>query len=85
MEGGDGSREGLVKTESASANGMEVDVKEVGMTPGHTGQGTRSSPAKAQYSEEVMDDLVGGMSALKFIPPSVRFGRGRGRGGFSRT
>lgn len=35
-----------------------------------------------------MDDLVGKISALKFVPPSVRFGgrgRGRGRGGFSRS
>lgn len=32
-----------------------------------------------------MDGLVGAMSSLKFIPTSVRFGRGRGRGGFSRS
>jgi hypothetical protein len=34
-----------------------------------------------------MDGLAGAMSALKFVPPSVRFGRGggRGRGGFSRS
>lgn len=34
-----------------------------------------------------MEGLAGAMSALKFVPPSVRFGRGRGkgRGGFSRT
>jgi len=34
-----------------------------------------------------MDGLSGAMSALKFVPPSVRFGRGggHGRGGFSRS
>ncbi|KAL3426942.1 zinc finger protein [Phlyctema vagabunda] len=34
-----------------------------------------------------MDGLTGAMSALKFVPPSIRFGRGRGkgRGGFSRA
>jgi len=34
-----------------------------------------------------MDSLTGAMSSLKFVPQSVRFGRGRGRGrgGFSRT
>ena len=34
-----------------------------------------------------MDGLASAMSSLKFVPPSVRFGRGRGkgRGGFSRT
>lgn len=29
--------------------------------------------------------LTGAMSALRFVPPSVRFGRGRGRAGFSKT
>ena len=32
-----------------------------------------------------MDDLLGAMSALKFVPTSVRFGRGKGKGGFSRS
>lgn len=34
-----------------------------------------------------IEDLSGAMSALKFVPPSVRFGRGggRARGGFSRS
>lgn len=33
-----------------------------------------------------MNDLVGAMSSLEFIPPSIRFGRGgKGRGGLSRT
>lgn len=34
-----------------------------------------------------MEGLTDAMSSLKFIPTSVRFGRGRGRGreGFSRT
>jgi hypothetical protein len=31
-----------------------------------------------------VDDLSGAMSALKFVPTSVRFGRGKGKGGFSR-
>lgn len=34
-----------------------------------------------------MDDLTSSMSAIKFVPPSIRFGRGKGRGigGFSRS
>ncbi|CAG8975145.1 hypothetical protein HYALB_00004444 [Hymenoscyphus albidus] len=32
-----------------------------------------------------MNGLTNAMSSLKFIPTSVKFGRGRGRGGFSRT
>jgi hypothetical protein len=32
-----------------------------------------------------MDDLLVAMSTLKFVPTSVRFGRGKGKGGFSRS
>jgi hypothetical protein len=32
-----------------------------------------------------MDGIVGAMSSLNFVPPSVSFGRGRGKGGFSKT
>ena len=44
------------------------------------------TPGSSQDDTE-MEGLTGAMSALKFVPPSVRFGRGRGkgRGGFSRT
>jgi len=46
------------------------------------------TPSSSQEDQdEDMDGLAGAMSALKFVPTSVRFGRGkgRGRGGFSRT
>jgi hypothetical protein len=32
-----------------------------------------------------IDCIVGAMSSLNFVPPSVSFGRGRGRGGFSKS
>jgi hypothetical protein len=32
-----------------------------------------------------MADLAGAMSALRFVPASVRFGRGRGRMGFTKS
>ena len=42
--------------------------------------------ANGALAKEVdMDDITSGMSALKFVPPSVRFGRGGRRGGFSRS
>lgn len=45
--------------------------------------------APSQRKDVDMDGLEGAMSALKFVPTSVRFGRGggrgRGRGGFSKT
>lgn len=44
-----------------------------------------TKPAAKSHEDADVDDLTGAMSSLKFIPSSVRFGRGRGRGGFSRT
>ncbi|KAK3333535.1 hypothetical protein B0T19DRAFT_128586 [Cercophora scortea] len=32
-----------------------------------------------------MDGLTGAMSALQFVPPSIRFGRGRKKAGFSKS
>ncbi|KAI3337172.1 hypothetical protein HD806DRAFT_528748 [Xylariaceae sp. AK1471] len=40
------------------------------------------APAKSPDVE--MDDLAGAMSALQFIPTSVKFGRGRGKAGFAK-
>jgi hypothetical protein len=41
---------------------------------------TPSKPATVTPSSDPMDSLTAGMSALKFIPHSVRAARGRGRG-----
>ncbi|KAI9843451.1 MAG: hypothetical protein M1837_006297 [Sclerophora amabilis] len=38
--------------------------------------------SEAQSTDQEMADLATSMSALKFVPPSIRFGRGK-RGGFS--
>jgi hypothetical protein len=50
-------------------------------------EGKANTPPSEKEEDDEMEGLVGGMSALKFVPPSIRFGRGRGkgRGGFSRT
>jgi hypothetical protein len=45
----------------------------------------KSTANGASASEVEMDVITSGMSALKFVPPSVRFGRGGRRGGFSRS
>lgn len=43
------------------------------------------TPGNSQDAD--MEDLAGAMSALKFVPRNVQFGRarGKGRGGFSKT
>jgi hypothetical protein len=42
-----------------------------------------SSPTRKNVDAD-MADLTGAMSALQFVPPSVRFGRG-GRAGFAKS
>jgi hypothetical protein len=48
-------------------------------------QGRILSELESNQSDSGMNGLIEGMSSLKFIPPSVRFGRGQGRGGFSKS
>lgn len=45
-----------------------------------------SSPRKQTLNQrDEVDSLADSLSALKFVPPSVRFGRGRGKGGFAKS
>ncbi|KAK5663954.1 hypothetical protein OQA88_166 [Cercophora sp. LCS_1] len=41
-------------------------------------------PEPEQKPDVEMDDLAGAMSALQFVPPSIRFGRGGRRTGFAK-
>jgi hypothetical protein len=42
--------------------------------------------SKEKFSPDAdVDELTSTMSALKFVPPSIRFGRGGRRGGLSRS
>jgi len=74
---------GKVTNEEAESDNPDNEVDENPGVAGVIRNSTPSSPDRTKDHE--MEDLSGAMSALKFIPPSVRFGRGRGRGGFSRT
>lgn len=35
--------------------------------------------------DAAMEDITSSLSTLKFVPPSIKFGRGRGRGGLARS
>ncbi|KAK1971904.1 zinc finger protein [Colletotrichum sublineola] len=43
-----------------------------------------TDPVTTERPDTEMDDLAGAMSALHFVPNSVRFGRGGGRAGFAK-
>ncbi|WQF75569.1 Putative Zinc finger protein [Colletotrichum destructivum] len=71
--------------ESSTSQGKEskapgnVAIK-TSKEPGLTGH----ESAIAEHLDTEMDDLAGAMSALQFVPNSVRFGRGGGRVGFAK-
>jgi Mg-chelatase subunit ChlI len=69
---------GATVSENTSSSGNNENMQQ-----GNANAETAVTPATKQDVE--MDDLAGAMSALKFVPPSVKFGRSKGRGGFSRS
>ena len=74
-----------VDSEEDGDNSME---EEQGMKPPDTREVDAEGTTPPSSTGDVdMEVLSGAMSALKFVPTSIRFGRGRGRGrgGFSRT
>jgi hypothetical protein len=80
-------RHSELKTIGATENQSVVqNIREDGM--GKTEDSEPNSVLTPSSQDDAdMEGLTGAMSALKFVPPSVRFGRGRGhgRGGFSKT
>lgn len=61
-------------------NDASVPIKNDGM------EGLETSVPVLKQEDDQMKGLETAMSALRFVPTSVRFGRGRGRGrGFSRA
>ncbi|RYO78943.1 hypothetical protein DL766_008620 [Monosporascus sp. MC13-8B] len=47
-------------------------------------QGLEVKPPTKESVDVAMEDLTGAMSALQFVPPNIRFGRGKGKSGFSK-
>lgn len=54
------------------------------LPPAPGGQLVSGEKAPEGKPDVVMDDLSGAMSALQFVPPSIRFGRGGRKAGFAR-
>lgn len=94
-------RTGHRKTSSAASrafhreqrsNGVEATSKKVAdntdadeMSAKTVENAGNTVSTKPPSSDPDVDELVSTMSSLKFVPPSVRFGRGGRRGGLSRS
>nr|XP_036578275.1 C2H2 type zinc finger domain protein [Colletotrichum truncatum]KAF6785476.1 C2H2 type zinc finger domain protein [Colletotrichum truncatum] len=73
------------KEEERGATEHQESASKQSATKGSTAR--RPTTAQADPTERPdteMDDLAGAMSALQFVPNSVRFGRGGGRAGFAK-
>ncbi|KAL7918913.1 hypothetical protein ACQKWADRAFT_302909 [Trichoderma austrokoningii] len=67
------------RTDTLEKEASQPDTKLQPSQPSTTADGGKAKPEKADTD---MADLTGAMSALQFVPTSVRFGRGRA--GFSK-
>jgi len=73
------------KRRSSTMGTSNVATEENGVEEAEGSEETSSVKSPTTKKDVEMEDLSGAMSALKFVPPSVRFGRGGKRGGFSRS
>ncbi|KAK0710962.1 hypothetical protein B0H67DRAFT_494176 [Lasiosphaeris hirsuta] len=91
LEGGHRRRRSSVATAGGSAKGHSRNQVSISAAAEKPDASTDSQqrvtdtkpPTPKQKPDVAMDDLAGAMSALQFIPPSIRFGRG-GRAGFAK-
>ncbi|KAI1505564.1 zinc finger protein [Biscogniauxia marginata] len=67
----------LQEQSKPEAEGPETKAKQ------DSGQTSEEAPQPAAPDVE-MEDLAGAMSALQFVPSSIKFGRGRGKAGFAK-
>lgn len=75
------------RSSGQAENANESSIKPEASKPPESIREITDSPASSQgpATNADVDDLTSTMSALKFIPPSVRFGRGGHRGGLARS
>ncbi|KAF2104249.1 hypothetical protein NA57DRAFT_51089 [Rhizodiscina lignyota] len=83
-------KSGPGKEQQLPPTAMEIDT-ESAAAPTTTGSENDKQTSTAGTSnvegfkvDAEMEEITKSMSSLKFVPPSVRFGRGRGRGGLAR-
>ena len=70
---------------SSTLETANTAMEENGVEDAEGSEQTSAVKSLTTKKDVEMEDLSGAMSALKFVPPSVRFGRGGKRGGFSRS
>lgn len=80
--------EGTANGESSNGTHVEQANVEVDKAPVVTGEYQENIPSTKMLHSKHYDDvdaLANSFSALQFVPPSVRFGRGGRRGGLAKS
>lgn len=89
------NRDSMLRSNDKRSNRTPLDAFGTQRRAIHQGESqlhTRlGSPPKARgtgfdkgRTDQGVENVISAMSALKFLPPSVRFGRGGGRSGFAK-
>ena len=78
---------GPLNNEPSSSHALkaEPNASSEPLPDGPNGQTSQSQSPDEVPVDDVMESLTSGLSSLKFIPPSVRFGRGGRRGGLAKS
>ncbi len=70
--------------DSGNSDNCSTDRQQVTLSPKDPTAASGARRNTNEATDEAMADLTTSLSTLKFIPPSVRFGRGKGHGGLSK-
>jgi len=70
------------QSQALTAAAIPAIQTENGELPSQAHSGDASNPLPSAECE--VESITTAMSALKFVPPSIRFGRGGGRAGFAK-
>lgn len=76
-------REHCTGDAQASPSLSKIRPEALEQSPVNDSKATNSTTSSIPSQDADVDELASTMSALKFVPPSVRFGRGGRRGGLS--
>lgn len=68
------------KKPSDTLSEEEKEISTTTFEQGEQMEEDQTVPGSSTQPDTLMNDLAGAMSSLKFIPTSIRFGRGGGRG-----
>ncbi|KAL7626335.1 hypothetical protein AAE478_003107 [Parahypoxylon ruwenzoriense] len=84
IESGHRRRRSSATTNAGGPKTSEAEAPKLGTDKSKTQAPAEAASSPAEVPDTQMDDLAGAMSALQFVPTSVRFGHRKGKTGFAK-